>query len=75
MALNNTTADALATQICTALGITDTPSQTKMRDQWRVIYAKLKADIQVTITVNAITTTGTAATQSGPTVPVNINPN
>lgn len=75
MALNNTTADAMAAAICTALGINDSASQAVMQTQWRAIYARLKTDIQITITTNAITTTGSAATQQGPTAPVNINPN
>ena len=75
MALNNTTADALAVAICAALGIVDAASIQKMKDQWRVIYSGLKTDIQITIQMNAIATSGSAAAQQGPPNPVNISPN
>lgn len=74
MALNNTTADACANAISAALGIADAPSQQKMRDQWRIIYAKLKADITIQIAASSIVTTGTAATQTGPAAPIPLNP-
>lgn len=74
MALNNSTADALAAQICTTLGISDAASQTKMRDMWRVIYTKLKADITIQIQTNSIVTTGSATTQTGPAAPIPLNP-
>lgn len=74
MALNNTTADALAVQINTALGIVDAVSIAKTKAQWRVIYAQLKIDIQTQISALSIVTTGTAATQSGPPSPIIINP-
>jgi hypothetical protein len=74
MALNNSSADACADAICTALNITDTPSKDKMKAQWRVIYAKLKADITIQIAAGSIVTTGSAATQTGPATPIPLNP-
>lgn len=66
MALNNTTADTLAALICTSLGIADAASQTKMRDQWRIIYAQLKADIQIAVTVTSVSGVTTGGGISGP---------
>lgn len=66
MALNNTTADALAVQICSALGIVDAASIQKMKDQWRVIYAALKADITITVTVTSVTGVTAGGAVSGP---------
>lgn len=74
MALNNTTADAAAVAICSALGIVDAPSQAKMKDYWRIVYAKLKADIDITIATSSIVTVGSAATQTGPQAPIILHP-
>lgn len=74
MALNNTTADALAAAICSALGVDDAISQEKYRDIYRLIYAALKADIVITVQTNAITTVGSAATQTGPQTPLPLSP-
>lgn len=67
MALNNTTADALATAICAALGVTDATTIADYKSIYRQVYASLKADIEILITANSITTTGTSSTQQGPT--------
>ncbi len=75
MALNNTTADALATSICTALGVADTASQDKYKQIYRLVYAALKADIDIIIAANSINTAGSASAQSGPTPsPITIHP-
>lgn len=66
MALNNTTADALANAISTALGIDDSESQQIMRDQWRIIYAALKADIVINVTVTSVSGVTTGGGTSGP---------
>lgn len=73
--LNNTNADSLALAICTALGHTDTVTVDAWKTACRTIYSHLKTDIQVTIQVGSITTTGSATTQTGPQAPVNISPN
>lgn len=73
--LNNTNADALAAAIATALNITDTASKAVLQSTWRLVYAHLKTDIQVTIAATSITTNGSATTQSGPPAPINISPN
>ncbi len=66
MALNNTTADALATTICSALGIADAASITKMKATWRAAYAALKTDIVITVTVTSVTGVTVGAAASGP---------
>lgn len=75
MAMNNTTADACATAMASAMGISDADTIAQMKVQMRALYTALKADIQITIATNAIVTTGSAATQTGPAAPININPN
>ena len=75
MALNNTTADALATAICASLNVTDTATITAYKNIYRQVYASLKTDIQITIAAASIVTTGSATTQTGPAAPININPN
>lgn len=75
MSLNNGTADALATAICSALNITDAATQNVYKTIYETVYAHLKTDIQITIAASSIVTTGSATTQTGPTSPININPN
>lgn len=74
MALNNTTADAVATAICTALGVTDTASKNKYKQVYEILYAALKTDILITIAAASIVTTGSATTQTGPAAPIPLNP-
>lgn len=74
MALDNSTADALATAITTALGVTDTVTLNKYKQIYEIVYAHLKADIAIIIGTNAIVTAGSASTQQGPPAPVTINP-
>ncbi len=75
MALNNSTADALATAICSALGVTDPSAIAQWKTIYRQVYSSLKTDIVTTIGTNAIATAGSATNQSGPPAPVNISPN
>ncbi len=73
--LDNTHADALATAIMSAVGVSDAPSIAKAKTAIELIYSHLKADILITIGVGAIATTGGPAAQAGPTPsPVSINP-
>lgn len=62
--------DTCATAICTALGVVDTPSI----NNWKAIMAQIASWISTngnaTIALNSITTVGSAATQQGPTAPV-----
>lgn len=74
MALNNTTADAVATAICTALGVTDTASKNKYKQVYEILYTALKADILITIAAASIVTTGSATTQTGPAAPIPLSP-
>lgn len=75
MALNNTTADAAATSLCSSLGITDPTTVGVWKTVFRQMYSSLKTDVVITISINAITTVGSAATQAGPTpAPVSISP-
>ena len=74
MPLNNTTADAVAAQICSALGVTDDASKAKYEAIYRALYTALKADILITIQASSIVTTGSATTQTGPAAPIPLNP-
>lgn len=74
MALDNSTADALADAICSALGVADSATQAKYQQIYRLVYSKLKTDIQITIAASSITTNGSATTQVGPPAPIIINP-
>ncbi len=74
MALNNTTADALATALCSALGVVDAPTIAIYKTIYRQVYASLKADITITLAALSVVTTGSAATQTGPQSPISINP-
>jgi hypothetical protein len=59
MALNNTTADAVATAICAALNVVDAPSIAAWKDIMRQIYAGIKADAVVSVaSVSGVTTGG-----------------
>lgn len=77
MALNTGTADALATAIVTALGLTGTQA-TQALVHWKAVcetlYTKLKTDIDITIGATTIVTSGNASTQSGPPSPITIHP-
>lgn len=74
MALNNTTADAVAQAICTALGVVDVPTINKYKLVYETLYAALKADIAIVLAANAVVTTGSSTTQQGPAAPITINP-
>lgn len=74
MPLSPTTAQALASNICTALDVNDTSTQEKWESIIVEIYNALKADITMTILALSIDTAGSATNQVGPSVPVPINP-
>jgi hypothetical protein len=74
MPLNNTTADAVATAICSALGVSDNASKAKYKQVYEILYAALKTDITTTILPGTIVTAGGPASQTGPAAPVPINP-
>lgn len=74
MALNTGTADALATAICSALGVTDAPSIAKYKQVYELVYSHLKTDILITIAASSIVTTGSATTQTGPAAPIPLSP-
>lgn len=71
MSLNNTTADAVATAICSALSISDTNTINVWKTILRQIYSGLKTDIVATVPINTVVTVGSSTTQTGPTSPVN----
>lgn len=76
MALNNGTADALATAIVSALGLTGdqaTQATALWKNVTRTLYSSLKTDAVVTIPSSAITTNGSASAQVGPPAPVNLS--
>lgn len=66
MPLNNTTADAVATAICSALGVTDSASQAKYKQVYEILYAALKTDISITVTVTSVSGVTTGPGVSGP---------
>ncbi len=72
--LNNTNADALATALCSALGVVDAPSIAIYKTIYRTVYAALKTDISIVIAAASIVTTGSATTQTGPAAPIPISP-
>ncbi len=74
MALNNGTADAVATAICTALGVVDAVSIAKYKQVYEIVYTALKADILITLPAASVVTVGNAATQTGPAAPVLMAP-
>lgn len=74
MPLTNGTADAVATAICAALGVTDTASKAKYKQIYEILYSALKSDILITIAAASIVTTGNATTQTGPAAPIPLHP-
>jgi hypothetical protein len=70
MALDNVSADAVATAICSALGVEDEATQAKWKSIMEAIYGGLKTDAIITIPSGAIVTSGSATTQTGPAAPV-----
>ncbi len=74
MALDNTAADALATAINTALGITDPASIAITKSVYRLVYSHLKLDVLITLPAASVVTVGSAATQTGPAAPVLMTP-
>jgi len=74
MSLNNTTADALGQAIASALGVVDAPAIAQWKTICREIYSHLKTDVTTTILPGTIVTAGGPTTQTGPAVPIPINP-
>jgi hypothetical protein len=74
MALNNGTADAMATAFCAAQGITAPNAIAAWKLFAETLYTHLKADIDIIIAATSITTNGSATTQVGPPAPITINP-
>lgn len=66
MALNNTTADALVTTMAAAMGIADPATIAQMKVQFRALYAALKTDIQINVTVTSVAGVTTGGGVSGP---------
>jgi hypothetical protein len=66
MALNNSTADACATSMASAMGITDGPTIDQMKVQIRALYASLKNDIAITVTVTSVSGVTPGGGVSGP---------
>lgn len=66
MALNNTTADAVATAICTALSITDVATVATWKTIMEKIYAGLKTDIAIAVTVTSVSGVTVGGAVSGP---------
>ncbi len=64
--LNNTNADAVAAAICSALGVADTASMDKYKLVYRTLYAALKTDIAITVTVTSVTGVTAGGAVSGP---------
>lgn len=74
MALDNTSADACATAICSAMGITDATTIAQWKKMVEQLYSSLKTDIVITILASSIVTTGGPATQTGPAAPIPLSP-
>lgn len=66
MALNNTTADAVANAICSALSISDSATIADWKKIMEAIYAGLKTDIQIAVTVTSVSGVTTGGGVSGP---------
>lgn len=66
MALNNTTADAAALALCSAMGVSDTATQNQYKTWFRSLYASLKNDIQINVTVTSVTGVTAGGAASGP---------
>lgn len=64
--LNNANADALAVSLATALNITDVASKAVLQATWRAVYAALKTDIAITVTVTSVSGVTTGGGVSGP---------
>jgi hypothetical protein len=70
MSLTNGTADALATAICSALGVSNPAALANWKTICEQFYSHLKTDIVATISAGSINTAGSAAAQVGPPAPV-----
>jgi ApbE superfamily uncharacterized protein (UPF0280 family) len=70
MSLDNASADAAATAICSAMGVSDATTIAQYKKFIEALYAHIKADIVVTLAAGSVVTTGSAATQTGPAAPV-----
>lgn len=66
MPLSNTTADAVATSICSALGVNDAASKAKYKQVYEILYAALKTDITITVAVASVSGVTTGPGVSGP---------
>lgn len=66
MALNNARADLVANAIASALGVVDPASIAKYKQVYEILYAALKVDVVVAMGI-PVSTTGTAAAQTGAT--------
>jgi hypothetical protein len=74
MPLDPASADACADAIASALDISDAATKSQYQKIYRQLYTSLKADILITLLPGTVVTTGSAATQTGPAAPVNMNP-
>lgn len=76
MTMDNATADVLAAAIVNSLPNMTPDQKSVSLESWKIVtrafYSALKTDAVVTIPASAIVTTGSAATQTGPTGPVNL---
>ncbi len=66
MPLNNTAADAVAASNCSALGVSDTASLSKYKQVYEILYAALKTDISILVTVTSVSGVTTGPSASGP---------
>jgi hypothetical protein len=73
MSLSNSTADALGSAICAALGVTDASAISKWQTICRQFYAGsngIQLNIIVTLQPGTVVTAGGPTTQTGPAAPV-----
>ncbi len=66
MALNNSTADAAAEALCSALGVADGATIDQYKVWFRSLYSSLKADIQISVTVTSVGGVTVGGGVSGP---------
>ncbi len=66
MALNDTTADLVATAICSALSISDSATIAVWKTIMEKIYAGLKTDIAISVSVTSVSGVLTGGGVSGP---------
>ena len=76
MALDNSTADSLATAICAALNVTDAAAIAKWKLICENIYTNgsgIKDSIIVTLQTGTVITNGGPTPQTGPATPVTLS--